>query len=138
MKKRDVESGHTHTKRFQIRFPGWVLRPSSQARTAISLAASRSITSTSNDQKHQHQYFPYLFGFSWWSNLHTCHFSPPSIVTSTRVTFLPPPAYIYDTYVTQQYTIQEKHTSPSLNSLWLTTYILSRIKLYIKQWWTLI
>jgi hypothetical protein len=33
-----------------------------------------------------------LFGFSEWSNVHTCHVSPPSIVTSTRVTFLPPPA----------------------------------------------
>ena len=82
------------TIRFQLRCSGWVLRPSSQARTAISLVPSRSITSTSKDQKHQHQYLPYLFGFSVWSNVHTCHVSPPSNVTSTRVTFLPAPAHV--------------------------------------------
>ncbi|MFS7948620.1 hypothetical protein Hanom_Chr06g00562121 [Helianthus anomalus] len=77
--------------RFQMSFSGWVLKVSSQARTAISLAPRRSRTSTSNDQKHQHQYLPYLFGFSLWSKLHTLHVSPPSNVTSTRVTFFPPP-----------------------------------------------
>lgn len=77
---------------FQMRFSGWVLRASSQARTAISLVPSRSSTSTSNDQKHQHQYFPYFVAFSGWSSVHTCHVSPPSSVTSTLVTFLPPPA----------------------------------------------
>lgn len=76
---------------FQMSFSGWVLRVSSQARTAISLAPSRSSTSTSSDQKHQHQNLPYLLGFSGWSSVHTCHVSPPSIVTSTRVTFFPPP-----------------------------------------------
>lgn len=76
---------------FQMSFSGWVFWVSSQALTAISLATSRLRTSTSSDQKHQHQYFPYLFGFSWWSSVHTCHVSPPSIVTSTRVTFFPPP-----------------------------------------------
>ncbi|KAF5790985.1 hypothetical protein HanXRQr2_Chr09g0389551 [Helianthus annuus] len=83
------------TMRFQMSFSGWVLRVSSQARTAISLALRRSRTSTSSDQKHQHQYFPYLFGFSLWSRLHTFHVSPPSIVTSTLVTFFPPPAPLF-------------------------------------------
>ena len=76
---------------FQMSFSGWVLRVSSHARTAISLATRRLRTSTSMDQKHQHQYFPYLLGFSWCSNEHTCHVSPPSIDISTRVTFFPPP-----------------------------------------------
>ena len=82
---------------FQMSFLGWVLRVSSQARTAISLAPSRSSTSTSSDQKHQHQYLPYLLGFSLWSTLHTCHVSPPSIVTSTRFSFFPPPPF-YKTF----------------------------------------
>uniref|UniRef100_A0A0A9GTR8 Uncharacterized protein n=1 Tax=Arundo donax TaxID=35708 RepID=A0A0A9GTR8_ARUDO len=77
--------------RFQMSFSGWVFMASSQARTAISLAPSRSSTSTSTDQKHQHQYLPYLVGLSGWSSEHTCHVSPPSRVTSTRVTFRPPP-----------------------------------------------
>ena len=81
-----------HTMIFQLSFSGWVLRVSSQARTAISLAPRSSSTSTSRDQKHQHQYFPYLLGFSSWSKLQTCHVSPPSRVTSTRVTFFPPPS----------------------------------------------
>lgn len=77
---------------FQMRFSGWVLSASSHARTAISLVPRRSSTSTSKDQKHQHQYLPYFVGFSGCSNVHTCHVSPPSIVISTLVTFLPPPA----------------------------------------------
>lgn len=90
---------------FQMSFSGWVLRVSSQARTAISLETSRLRTSTSSDQKHQHQYFPYLFPFSGWSNTHTCHVSPPSIVTSTRVTFFPPPVLfsrikLYNNFIT--------------------------------------
>ncbi|GLT87254.1 hypothetical protein SLE2022_053470 [Rubroshorea leprosula] len=80
-----------HTMTFQMSFSGWVLWVWSQARTAISLAPSKSSTSTSRDQKHQHQYLPYLLGFSEWSSVHTRHVSPPSIVTSTRLTFLPPP-----------------------------------------------
>ena len=72
-------------------FSGWVLSDWSHARTAISLAPRRSRTSSSTDQKHQHQYLPYLLGFSGWSRSHTSHVSPPSSVTSTRVTFLPPP-----------------------------------------------
>lgn len=85
-----------------MRFSGWVLSASSHALTAISLVPRRSSTSTSRDQKHQHQYFPYLVGFSGWSNVHTCHVSPPSIVTSTRVTFLPPPITKYTTNVSFQ------------------------------------
>lgn len=81
--------------RFQMSFSGCVLSVSSHALTAISLVPSKSSTSTSNDQKHQHQYLPYLFGFSGWSNVQTCHESPPSIVTSTLVTFFPPPIYSF-------------------------------------------
>uniref|UniRef100_A0A0E0ID60 Uncharacterized protein n=1 Tax=Oryza nivara TaxID=4536 RepID=A0A0E0ID60_ORYNI len=70
--------------RFQMSFSGWVLCDWSQARTAISLAPRRSSTSTSTDQKHQHQCLPYLVGFSGRSSTHTSHVSPPSSVTSTR------------------------------------------------------
>lgn len=83
--------------RFQMSLSGWVFKDSSQARTATSLALSRSRTSTSSDQKHQHQNLPYLFGFSWWSSSQTLHVSPPSRVTSTLVTFLPPPVYFINT-----------------------------------------
>ena len=108
-------------------FSGCVLRASSQARTAISLAPIRSSTSTSKDQKHQHQYLPYLLGFSGWSKLHTCHVSPSSIVTSTRVTFLPPPARTSRrllSHSSYKFPVDKKHNKLQLSTFnWLPTIL---------------
>ena len=70
----------------------WLLM--STARDLISVARSRSSRGTSHSKKTQHQYLPCSVGSSCLMMLLISQDLPASRDTSTRVTFLPPPAGI--------------------------------------------
>ena len=70
----------------------WLLM--STARDLISVARSRSSKGTSHSKKTQHQYLPCSVGSSCLMMLLISQDLPASKETSTRVTFLPPPAGI--------------------------------------------
>ena len=82
---------------FHTSFSGWRCIAQSQPRQRISASGfcHRSATATSCSKKHQHQYLPYSVGSSGCVSFESAHVLPPSIDTSTRITFRPPPLYAY-------------------------------------------
>ena len=82
---------------FHTSFSGWRCIAQSQPRQRISasLFFHISATDTSCSKKHHAQYLPYFVGFSGCVSVDSVHVLPPSIDTSTRITFRPPPLYAY-------------------------------------------